>query len=414
MALQETDVESFNMGGEEAVATFQSPPPIKNLRHVAPSFRVFAGSNALESLPGQLDREGAKAVLLVCGKTLSRNETVMSDISAALGARLAGVFNEVQQKSPVNVVEALRDRILDVAADGIVVLGGGSAIVTSRAASVLAGERKSVSELATYRDDNGKAVNPRMHAAKIPQWIIPSTPTPAYAKTGSAILDVATGRRVAIYDPKVRAKGLFVTPDIASTAPASLFQSSALNAVAMAVEGLLASESDPFAEAILFKGLKDLIAYLPHVRDDSSDADLRVRIILAAMLAGRGSDHTGGGVLLALSHTVGPRCGQPNGVVEGVLLPHVLRFTCQAVPGRLSVIAEALGLPARTPVDEVCNAIVDFAGNLGLPPSLSELGVMRDDLDDFSVYAANDWANSPRLPRQGTAEDFNAILTAAW
>lgn len=389
------------------------PAPVYGLRHFTPAFRIFAGTNALDALPDELARCKVTKVLLICSGSAMRHEPTMVRMRGLLGSRLAGVFAEVQRHSPAPVVEMARDQILGVSADGVVVLGGGSAIVTARAACVLAGERRVIGELATYRDANGRAVNPRMSAPKIPQWIVPSTPIPAYAKTGAALLD-SGGHRVAIYDPKARAQGVFLDPVIAATAPASLVRSAAMNAFSMAVEGLLSSRNDPLAEALFAQALRDFATCLPHVREDGSDSDLRVRVMLASLMAGQGSDFTGGGLLLSLSHAIGPRCGLPNGLVEAPLIPHVLRFVSAAVSDRLPVVADAFGLSRGAGIGEICDAVYSFVRCLNLPVRLRDLDIPQQVLDGAPEHAAHDWANTPRLPRQANAEQFKAILSNAW
>ncbi|MGW2650790.1 iron-containing alcohol dehydrogenase family protein [Streptomyces sp. NPDC001393] len=384
------------------------------LRHRTPEYRTYAGGNALDDLSRELTRNGAQAVFLVSTGSLARNERVFSRVTDAIGDRLAATFDGVQQHSPIEVVKAVRDQMLEVGADAVVVLGGGSAIVTARAASVLAGERRPISDLATRRGADGRVVNPKMPAPKLPQWIVASTPTTAYAKSGAAMRDTTTGDRVAVYDPKARARGVFFDPDVIATAPASLVRSAALNALSMAVEGLLATGDDPLAEALLAQGAKELVTFLPQVCDGGTDGHARSRVMMGALLAGQGSDFAGGGLALALSHAIGPRSASPNGVVEAVLLPHTLRFTAAAVPDRVPVVAAALGAPSTTSAEGVSDILQEFLGRLGLKVRLQDQGVDEASLDEAIAHAAGDWAISPRIPRQADAGQLRAIVTDAW
>lgn len=169
-------------------------------------------------------------------------------------------------------------------------------------------------------------ISPRLLAPKIPNWVVPTTPITAYAKAGSAVRDPDTGERLALFDPKTRAQGIFLDPAMALTAPAGLASAAALNAFAMAVESLQASPDDPLAEALLVHALRILVQWLPRLAAAPDDAEPRLRLMLAALLCGQGSDYVGGGLAQALSHAAGPRSSVANGVIETLLLPHTMRF----------------------------------------------------------------------------------------
>src|SRR5690606_31613657 len=126
--------------------------------------------------------------------------------------------------------------------------GGGSAIVTARAASILAAEGKPASELCTTVDSNGKLHSPKLLAPKLPQIVLPTTPTTATVKAGSAVFDTAAGRRLAMYDPKTRARSVLVDPDLILSVPRGLVSSASVNTLTMAIEGLTSRARDPLAD----------------------------------------------------------------------------------------------------------------------------------------------------------------------
>src|SRR5207244_5441849 len=129
-----------------------------------------------------------------------------------------------------------RDFLAEHDADAVIAVGGGSSVVTARAATILLGEGKDARELCTRRE-NGKLVSPKLAAPKLPQWVVPSSPTTAYAKAGAAVRDPETGERLALYDPKARAQGVVLDPLMALIAPPRLSWSAALTIFSMAVEG---------------------------------------------------------------------------------------------------------------------------------------------------------------------------------
>lgn len=197
--------------------------------------------------------------------------------------------------------------------------------------------------------------------AKIPNWVVPTTPITAYAKAGSAVCDPDTGERLALFDPKTRAQGMFLDPAMALTAPAGLARSAALNAFAMAVESLQACSDDPLAEALLVHALRMLAQWLPRLHGAPEDPEPRLRLMLAALLCGQGTDYVGGGLAQGLSHAAGPQSSVSNGVVEALLLPYTMRFNAPVTGVGLTLIADALDTrsPAEPAAEERAIAAVE-------------------------------------------------------
>ncbi|HET6190323.1 MAG TPA: iron-containing alcohol dehydrogenase family protein [Trebonia sp.] len=385
-------------------------------QHATPGFRVFCGEHSLDALPRELDRAGVKRAVLFYGSSMQRHEGALDCVAAALGPRLAGRFEGVRQHSPVPSVVAGAKALEDAAADAVIAVGGGSAVVTARAAAILLAEQKDVRELCTRRQGDGRLHSPRLLQPKLPQWVVATTPTTAYAKAGSAVRDPATGERLALFDPKTRAQGAFFHPALALTAPASLAFSSALNAFCMAAEGLQSGTDDPLADALLTHALRMLSEWLPRLADEPAAAEPRLRTMLAALLSGQGSDYTGGGLAQAVSHAAGPRSSVANGVVEAMLLPAVMRYNAPVTGVRLGSVAQALAAPGADCADAADRAIIAVGrllSRLGVPRRLRDAGIAREAIPQIVEHTFDDWVIT-QVPRPVTREGLLALLDAAW
>jgi alcohol dehydrogenase class IV len=255
-------------------------------------------------------------------------------------------------------------------------------------------------------------VSPKLSAPKLPQWVVPSSPTTAYAKAGAAVRDPETGERLALYDPKARAQGVILDPGLALTAPPRLSWSAALNIFSMAVEGLQSRLADPLADALLAHAVRTVVTWLPQVAKDPDAAAPRLQLMLAAIMSGQGSDHTGGGLAQALSHAIGPRSSAPNGVVEALLLPHAMRFNAEVVPHRIAALADYLGLSDHS-TDAVIAQVEHLLDVFEAPRRLQAIGVPRDALAEAAEHAMDDWAITAG-PRTPEAQDVRDLLDRAW
>jgi len=350
--------------------------------------------------------------VIICIPAVAAHEDAMGRLREALGDRLAGQFEGVEEHSPLPSVEKAGAFLAHHDADAVIAVGGGSSVVTARAATILLGEGKDVRELCTRREPGGRLVSPRLSAPKLPQWVVPSSPTTAYAKAGAAVRDPETGERLALYYPKSRAQGVVLDPVMALTAPPRLSWSAALNIFSMAVEGLQSRRIDPLADAMLAHALRMVVTWLPRVAKEPDHAAPRLQLMLAAVMSGEGTDHTGGGLAQALSHAIGPRSPAPNGVVEALLLPHAMRFSAGAVADRLASIADYLGLADRS-AEGVIAEVERLLGVFEAPRRLRDIGVPADALAEAAAHAMDDWAITagPRVP---DAQDVRDLLQDAW
>jgi alcohol dehydrogenase class IV len=382
-----------------------------DLRHATPAFRTYAGSKALPSLRRELDKAGhTRLVLVVAPSLLKRHLAALEPLRAALDGIVAAEFGEVENHSPLPSVQRATRVLADAQADAVVAVGGGSAVVTARAASILLAEGKDVRDLCT-RPEDGRLVSPKLSAPKLPQWVVPTTPTTAYAKAGAAVRDPATGERLALYDPKARAQGVVLDPTLARTAPVGLVRSASLNALSLAVEGLRHEGKDPIADALLAQALRSVLRWLPRVGADPDDAEPRLGLILAALLAGQGSDFVPGGLAQGLSHAIGPRSDVANGTVEAMLLPATTRRFPAPEHG-FGLLADLIGSPTGAP-DAVADRLGEVLAGLDLPTRLRDVGVDGGVLLEITEHALDDWvvASSPHPP---THDDLLALLRTVW
>jgi len=385
-----------------------------SFRHVTPPLRLFYGPDSITSLGSELARLGSKRAVVFCGPWA--RGPLLDAVRAGMGDGCAAVFMGVAAHSPVPAVVEAAHELERVNADAVVALGGGSSIVTARAASILAAEGLDVRQLCTVQDDKGGLKSPRLTAPKLPQIIVPTTPTTAMVKAGSAVFDPVTGERLALFDPKTRAQSIFVDPRMLQSAPRGLVVAAGLNTFASAIEGLMSRTCEPLADALLMHSLRLLAQHLP-ATERHDDPELRGELVLAGILCGQGTDHTAAGITTVLGHAIGARHELDNGVINAIVLPHVLRFNAEAAPAGLGKVAAALGLPhsdADSPLPAISEFVTRMFDGLGLKLRLRDVQLPREALPDIARSSMRDWflLGNPRVVRD--ASELLDILEQAW
>jgi alcohol dehydrogenase len=389
---------------------------VHSFEHIAPPLRLFSGPQSLGMLDRELERVNSARAVVFCGSSLARQGTSLGLVRSVIGNRCAGVFTGVRAHSPLPSVEAGADELKRLEADAVIALGGGSAIVTARAASILLAEGGDLRRVCTRYEPNGRLISPKLLASKLPQLVIPTTPTTAVVKTGSAVFDPASGQRLALFDPKTRAQSVFIHPETIRTAPNALLVSASLNTLALAVEGLISRSGDPISDALLIHSLRLLARHLPN-RGAYEDPVLRSELMVAAVLCGQGSDYTGAGIATVLGHAVGARYDVDNGLINAIMLPHVLRFNGQASAEGFAKIGVSLDLSrsgSEPGVASVIDAVEAIFHTLGVARRLRDVGVPREGLSLVAADATGDWflRFNPRPVRD--ASELQEVLEEAW
>ncbi|CCN04358.1 iron-containing alcohol dehydrogenase family protein [Bordetella bronchiseptica] len=385
-------------------------------RYHTPEMRAFEGEGCFEALPAELDRLGCASAVIVCGRSMARDERLLALIRRPLGSRLDGICTDVRPHSPLSAVQAVARYLRSSGTQCVIAVGGGSAIVTARAASILCAEDGDAASLCTQWLADGSMRSPRLVADKMPQIVVPTTPTTAIPKAGSAMLDEASGARMALFDPKTRARSVFLHPAFTASAPLALLHSAAFNSLALAVEGLLSRTAHPLSDAALVHAAGGLYRSLAQGGALASPAERR-DLIWYAIQAGQGSDHTGAGMCIPIGHAISSMFHIDNGIANAIVLPHVLRFNAPSARRGIELLASALrvdGGGTDAGVAAVARALTQLAAATAYPSRLRDAGVARERLPDIAAVAMQDWYLRNNPVRIEHPDQIEAVLRDAW
>ncbi|WP_239143084.1 iron-containing alcohol dehydrogenase family protein [Variovorax sp. WS11] len=363
-----------------------------------------------------MERAGSKRAVIICGTTLAKPGSPLELVKQAMGSHLAGVYSGARPDTPLPDVEQAVRELERLQADAIVAVGGGSAITTARAVNILHGEKGHARELCTRRESSGQLTSPKLLAPKLPVIAIPTTPTTATVKAGSAILDTDEGKRLALYDPKARARAVYIHPAFLLCTPRQLVVSAALNTFALALEGLMSHRGDPLADAMLIHATRLLTRQLPQA-SNADDLDVRADLMAASILCGQGSDYTGAGMAIPVGHAISARFHIDMGISDSIMMPHVVRFNAEAARAGIEKIATALDVRAvagESPSTAVVLALENLFASLDVPRRLRDVGVSRDSLGELAAIAFDDWFLQSNPRRVKDVAELQQVLEGAW
>ena len=319
----------------------------------------------LESFPGVLAELGIERPLLV---TTRRWDT----LELPVAARFSGVRQHVPRET---VEEAVADA---EGCDGLVALGGGSAIDTAKAVSA-----------ATAR----------------PLVSIPTTYSGAEWTAGFGVRDEELGLKMGGGGALV--EGIVYDPALTLGLPADESGGTALNALAHCAEALYVAGRNPDSDREALAGARLLVAALPRVLADGSDREARRELLEGAMHAGAALAGAGLGLGHAMAQALGGRYGISHGALNAVCLPPALRFNEPAAPAAIARFGEAVGSP-DDPVGRV-----EELGRLAGYERLRDLGVPEPELPLVAAAAA-ERVGAKANPRPASPEEIMELMRSVW
>jgi len=388
-------------------------------------FRLHSGKDALERLPAEMARIGARRAFIVCGRTVSRKTPLISRMRELLGERLSGVFDEIDKDTSRSSVTRATEAARSARADLVIGVGAGSVIQGARIVTILLAEKRPVEQLVTQYPGDGPAISPKLLEPKLPIVNVLTAPTSAQNRGGSRMKDDATARGMEFFDPKTRPVAIFWDADALLTAPPQLIRTGAATIWCRAVMNLGAIDDNPLVEGDRLQSYRLASGAILRIADPADPAP-RFDLCAATLLQNRESDdggeqfarHWAMRVAYALSTAligVFPRVGQGEGY--STLMGTALRRLGGRDPAAMARIAAALGLGGVAAADapgRIADRMDTVFRSLGMPTRLSELGIAREGLPQVLELSLTNFNADPKrefVRERGTLEE---ILAAAW
>jgi alcohol dehydrogenase class IV len=381
--------------------------------------QVVHGHDALAEVGGELDRLEASRVLLVTTPSVARS-AVLPLVVAAVGDRLAGVFDACRRGAPRAVVLAAAVRADEVGADVLVSVGGGSVVDTAKGVALCrAVGITAPGDFDGYRVGAQAAgfASPTLATAPVPVLALPTTLSGAEYTGMIGITDPATGHRDPYRFDELAPVTVFLDPAVTAATPDRLWAGTGVKILSDAFEQFVAGAAGPALEPMLLRAVAWLGEWLPPSL--AGDPDARLRCQVASWLTMFGTFNAGArvGIGAALRHQLGTVHGVPHGEATCPVLAPVARRTTPAGRAGDALLAATAGLGAAAPGVSAASVIGDrferLVGALGLPTRLAQVGVQATDLGPLARRVVDDFANRQRTTRVWSEAEILELLEAA-
>ncbi len=375
--------------------------PMSQIRYVT---QIEFDFGAVRSLRRECERVGITRPLIVTD-TGVRAVGVLDRVLKALGDVPAAVFDETPSNPTEGAVRAATRLYRQAGCDGLIAVGGGSAIDCAKGVAIAATHEGALKTYATIEGGS----------AKITEAVAPLIAVPTTSGTGSevargAILIVDDGRKLGFHSWSLVPRAAICDPELTLGLPPLLTAATGMDAIAHCMETFMAAAINPPADDIALDGLRRGWAHIEAATRDGSNREARMNLMSASM-QGAMAFQKGLGCVHSLSHSLGgvnPKLH--HGTLNAMFLPAVVRFNASAASvqaeDRLNRMAQAMGLATGTDLPQ---ALAEMNARLGLPTGLAAMGVQQAEFDQVISGALADHCHGTN-PREANAEDYREML----
>jgi alcohol dehydrogenase class IV len=349
---------------------------------------VRFGAGASDQLGRALDELGITQALAVLTPSVARDGATVDRLQAAAGSRLT-VFAAVQPHTPYESVLSAAHAARAVRADGLVSVGGGSAIDTARLAALCVGEGvdtvEALHELRVQATPDGPRF-PTVSAQSLPHVALPTTLSAAEFSDGGAATCPWTGRKELFVGPSLACQMVLADPALACATPARTWVMTGMRALDHAVETLLSPRASALTDELSCAAIVHLRRSLPAALANPEDEAVRAEGQLGAWLSYFGVGNGTLGLSHAIGHQLGAQLGIAHGLASCIALPDVVQFLGPLAPGKVRSVAGAFavdkpGMDDPALATAVASALDELIRELGLPRRLAEIKTVPVDLD---------------------------------
>ena len=375
--------------------------------YYVPSINIM-GAGCLQELGVAISDLGFKKALVVTDKFL---------VSCGVAEKVTNILKEqniefviYDEVLPNPTCEVVNNGLVELKkheCDFVVSIGGGSPQDTAKAVALLA---TNGGDIKTY-----EGVNVTKNKALPIVAVNTTAGTSSEVTINYVITDEERHVKMVMVDKNSLATITVNDPELMVDKPAALTAATGMDALTHAIETLVTPGAYAVTDATALDAVKIIFDYLPRAVKNGHDIEAREQMIYAIFLAGIAFSNAGLGNVHAMAHQLGGVYNLPHGVCNAMLLPHVEEVNAKHVPEKFVAIAKVLDFDVKGKSAEECAAFViekikELSKEVGIPETLTELGVNDIDLDLLAENSMKDIC-APGNPVEFSKEQIKELFT---
>lgn len=341
---------------------------------------------AIRRLPSELERLDIRIPFLITDQGIVRSGILARILEHLPKVDATRIFDSTPQNPTQSAVGLAASRFMEQGCDGIIAIGGGSAIDLAKAAALIATHEGSLDRFAAVAGGME-----RITPAVAPVIAVPTTAGTGTEVGRAAVIVMDDGRKMAIVSTHLLPRSAICDPELTLTLPSKLTAGTGMDAIAHCIETFLSPMENPPADAIALDGLSRGVANIVRACTEGCDRQARWEMMMASLEGGL-AFQKGLGAVHAMSHPLGALRNVTihHGTANAILMPAVLRFNAAIANDKFTRIRSTLDLPPET---DLAGFFQDLSRKVGLPTTLREVGVRREEFVTLANAATEDYSS---------------------
>ena len=296
-----------------------------------------------------------------------------------------GLFSDIQANPVGANVEAGVTAYKAGGHDGVVAFGGGSGLDAAKAVALMVGQTRPLFDFEDRED---------WYTRVDPQGMAPVVAVPTTSGTGSevgrasVITDETDHTKKIIFHPRMMPSVVIADPELTVNLPAHITAAVGMDALSHSLEAYCSPYYHPMAQGIALESIRLIKDWLPTAVRDGKNIEARSHMMVASSM-GATAFQKGLGAMHSLSHPCGALLNTHHGLTIAIVMPYVLNFNRSAVEDRITALARYLDLPNPS-FTAVLDWILRLREEVGIPNTLTSIGVTSEHVAELSTMAAND------------------------
>jgi alcohol dehydrogenase class IV len=324
------------------------------------------------------------------------------------------IWNKALPEAPIDNVKECAIEMTKFEPDMIFAVGGGSVIDGAKAAWVLY-ERPDITDLGQVHPLNLLGLRKKAGFAALPT----TSGTGSECTMVAVLTDTATHRKVPIANGDLFPDIAILDPEFVMSMPPKLTAGTGLDALAHAVDGIMTPASNDITDAMGLRAITLIFKYLPRSYRNGKDREARLRMMIAATMAGMCFGQNSCALTHGFGHAVGSLFGIHHGLSVGIFIPYALQYY-RPITEKFLDICDVLKIGGKSPDRRFASLIKQVKGifkELDVPLSLKKLGIARGEfeakMEEMVLFAMED-IDTFFSPRPITKEESEKILRYAY
>ena len=337
---------------------------------------IWVGQNRVKDLSLACKNLNIQKPLLVTDRGLSKMKIFLDVVNLFKQEKIVlEIFSDIAGNPTGSNVEEGVNYFKKKNCDGVIGLGGGSALDVGKAIAFMSGQKLSLWDFEDIKDNWTKANS---------KEIAPIIAVPTTAGTGSetgrasVILNEETGIKKIIFHPKFLPSIVILDPLLSIELPPNITAATGMDALAHNLEAYCALGYHPMADGIALEGIKLIHKSLQKAFEDGSNVEARMNMLTAASM-GSTAFQKGLGAIHSLSHPINALNNIHHGLSNAIFMPYVLTFNKDVIENKIIEICEYLKFENKS-FESFINWILDLRKKFGIPHKLSQI-IKKDDFD---------------------------------